>query len=84
MRACMQVVVRAVLTARSEAWGSHVNPDRLADLMDAIHNIPILVQHWETCDQDLLKEMLMAYESKWKEGPPLREIYEQAMAANSE
>ena len=41
--ACMAVLYRATLTARRWGWSSHVSPEHLADLMDAIHNIPDLV-----------------------------------------
>lgn len=71
----------AVLDARVVGRQSNVEPERLADLMDAIHNIPSLVQHWEHCDEELLKEMLLDYERRWqKQGPCLRTIYEQALA----
>lgn len=49
----------AILEARASAWQADVNPERLADLMDAIHNLPTLVQHWETCDQELFKATLL-------------------------
>jgi hypothetical protein len=83
-RACMRVLYIAILDARSAGWQSDVNPARLADLMDAIHNIPNLVQNWEGCNQDLMKSMLLDYERKWRsEGPCLKTIYEQALANES-
>lgn len=84
-RACMRVIYMATLDARAAGWQSEVNPERLADLMDAIHNIPSLVQNWENCDQNLLKGMLLDYEQNWKaDGPCLRTIYDQALADYSE
>jgi hypothetical protein len=75
----------AILDARASGWQSDVNPERLADLMDAIHNLPTLVQHWDTCDQARLKNMLLDYERKWGNsgGPCLRTIYEQALEDDS-
>lgn len=79
-RACMRVIYMAILDARVAGWQSDVNPERLADLMDTIHNIPNLVQHWESCDVDSSKERLLNFERKWKEdGPYLRAIYEQSL-----
>lgn len=76
----MRVIRIAVLDARASAWQSEVNPERLADLMDAIHNIPGLVQHWEAGEQELLKGRLLNFERKWRDdGPCLRTIYEQAL-----
>jgi hypothetical protein len=80
LQACMRVIRFAVLDARAAAWQSEVNAERLADLMDAIHNIPGLILHWDACDQDVLKRKLLAFERKWKDdGPCLRTIYEQAL-----
>ena len=74
----------AILDARVAGWQSDVNPERLAALMDAIHNIPGLVRNWESCDQDLLKSKLLDYERKWRsDGPCLRTIYEQFLADGS-
>jgi hypothetical protein len=76
MRAWMRVVTIAVLDARVAGWRGEVNPERLADLMDAIHNIPAAVQRWESSDAESLKSMLLDYERKWKsDGPCLRTIY---------
>jgi hypothetical protein len=37
---------------------------RLADLMDAVHNIPELAAHWERCDEGLLRGMLGHYDAR--------------------
>jgi hypothetical protein len=80
LRACMRVIYHAALDARMAGWNGDVDARRLADLMDAIHNIPSLVQNWESCDENLLKSKLLDYERKWRsEGPCLRAIYEQAI-----
>ena len=65
LRACMEVVSRAIIDARFSAMNNNVDPQRLADLMDAVHNIPQLIQNWDTCDQNLLKGMLGEYDRKW-------------------
>ena len=81
LRACLRVIYMASLDARASGWSGDVNADRLADLMDAIHNLPYLIQNWEKCDEHLLKSMLLDYERKWHDdGPCLRTIYEQELS----
>lgn len=77
----MQVLRMAILDARAAAWQSDIDSERLGDLMDAIHNIPAFVQHWENCNQEQFMATLLAYEKKWgrRHGPCLRTIYEQAL-----
>ena len=36
----------------------------LADLMDAIHNLPYLVQHWDRCNEALLRGMLEDFDGR--------------------
>ncbi len=82
LRACLRVIYMASLDARVAGWGGDVNAERLADLMDAIHNIPGLILNWENCDEDLLKSMLLDYEQKWRdEGPSLYTLYEQELSS---
>jgi hypothetical protein len=47
--ACMKVICKAAIYARDQGWRGSVDPMDIADLMDAIHNIPELVQNWERC-----------------------------------
>jgi hypothetical protein len=50
LSACMAVMFQASLGCRSWGWSGEVSAEHLADLMDAIHNIPALVRQWELCD----------------------------------
>jgi hypothetical protein len=70
------------MKARMWGWQGTVPAEQLADLMDAIHNIPMLVQHLENCDLEWLKQSLEQYERKWAKsgGPCLRTIYENALS----
>ncbi len=85
-RACLQVLTWAILQARAWAWQKQVPIEQLADLMDAVHNIPSFLERWEACDQGLLMAMLNDFEQKWasSSGLALRSIYEQEMTAQSE
>jgi hypothetical protein len=42
-----------------------VSPAQIADLMDAVHNIPEMIQYWERCDVDLLRRTLQHYDNRW-------------------
>jgi hypothetical protein len=61
----MEVMFQASLGCRSWGWSGEVSAEHLADLMDAIHNIPALVRQWELCDVEWLRADLMAYQRKW-------------------
>jgi hypothetical protein len=55
----------------------------VADLMDAVHNIPWLLQNWEDCDIEFLRTaFLQVYEKKWltKGGPALCQVFDQVVA----
>ena len=85
LRACLRVVYMASIDARMAGWSGDVNAERLADLMDAIHNIPHLIQNWDQCNEDLLKSNLLDYERKWFDaGPCLRTIYEHELSKRIE
>jgi hypothetical protein len=71
LRACLAVLHRACIHGRllgyeGERSGLSVDRSRLlADLMDAVHNIPDLITRWPDCDRDLLRDMLAAFDAKW-------------------
>jgi hypothetical protein len=71
LRACLAVLYRACIHARllgyeGERNGLSVDKSRLlADLMDAVHNIPDLITRWPSCNQDLLRGMLADFDTKW-------------------
>ncbi|MAF26849.1 MAG: hypothetical protein QF819_02585 [Gemmatimonadota bacterium] len=72
--ACLEVLSRAILEARATAHRgqekglSAGESARLADLMEAVHNIPALLNRWEECDEAWLTEGLRVYDSAWAEG----------------
>jgi len=81
MRACLAVLHRAAIEARTlgyEGTETGLSPRRsaqLADLMDAIHNIPELLARWEQCDETLLVGMLRDYDQRWSPLANLAEVY---------
>jgi hypothetical protein len=86
LQACLRVLTWAILKARAWAWQKQVPVEQLADLMDAVHNIPGLLGKWESCNQGLLLAMLEDFERKWASsgGLALRSIYEQEVNTGSE
>ncbi len=84
LAAVFQVLYQATLLARMMGWhGSETGltsaqADQLADLMDAVHNLPGLAQSWERCDEALLRGMLRDYDTRWQAG--LLTIYDETVA----
>ena len=87
--ACLEVIYQAALEARALAWGnlrlgkrlSRRRQEQVAALMDAIHNIPHLLNDWERCDQQWLRQSLLAYDEKWAatDGVRLSMVYDQTV-----
>jgi hypothetical protein len=82
LKACLAVLYHAAIQGRLLGWeGERTGLSRerctqLADLMDAVHNIPGLVQRWEECDEALLRSMLSDYDEKWNPSARLLEVYD--------
>jgi hypothetical protein len=78
-----------MLEARLIGYGGHEHglsaddSDRLADLADAVHNLPDLVARWEEVNEPLLRGMLGDYDQKWGHRSTLRLLvtYEEALRA---
>jgi len=84
LSACLKVLSRACIEARQLAWnGEHTGltsrqSAELAALMDAVHNIPYLLQNWERCDEELLRGMLADFDQRYRGSPFLLGVYDQA------
>ena len=72
LSACLEVLERATIHARYILYGGHSGgltaeqSDCLADLMDAVHNIPGLLNRWEDCNEPLLRTFLAVFDEKWR------------------
>jgi hypothetical protein len=66
LSAYLAVLRDATIYARNWAAGD-VSPGKLGDLMDAIHNIPELLNRWEDCDEPSLRSALESYDKRWIE-----------------
>ena len=73
LSACLEVLRQATIHARLIAYGGHQagltaqQSDCLADLMDAVHNIPDLLNRWEECDEHMLRYILDSFDHKWRD-----------------
>jgi hypothetical protein len=91
LSACLEVLHRAAIYARLLGWNgdkvglSVEEATYLGHLMDAVHEIPRLLQRWETCDEDLLRGMLEDLETKFTPRDDLRaglrHVYRDTIAA---
>ncbi len=77
--ACLDVMRHAILQARVWGWEGVVPAEQLADLMNAVHNIPGRIMHWDARQDEEIKRELEAHERKWARdgGPCLCTQYEQ-------
>ena len=79
LKACLEVIRMAVLVSRVWGWQKQIDAEQLADLMDAIHNIPNINQHWtRDSSLEILRE-IESYDNKWTKsgGLSLKSRYEQ-------
>ncbi len=65
LNACLEVMRDAFLQARAWGWNKNVPAEQLADLMDAMHNIPNYIQNWDDFGVYAIKESLQMYDQKW-------------------
>ena len=72
LSACLEVLLQATIHARLIGYDGHdtgltpAQSDCLADLMDAVHNIPDLLKRWEECDEPFLRSFFEAFDQKWE------------------
>jgi hypothetical protein len=62
--ACLAVLHRAISFTCS-------NPDdheQVTDVMNAVRDIPELIQAWERCDETVLRRSLQACDARWPTG----------------
>ena len=52
----------------------------VAAIADAVHNLAYLAQHWETCDEQLLRSMLADCDERYPSTPGLLETYDRVSA----
>jgi hypothetical protein len=73
LEAILRVLYCATLEARIMGWQGSERASfpesecrRLAALMDVVHNLPHLLQRWETVDEPRLRRSFREHDEKWK------------------
>src|SRR6185312_1240965 len=72
LTAFLLVLTQAVLAGRMLGYAGHATglakdqSDKLADLTDAVHNIPYQIENWDRCNEGLFRGMLAKYDQKWR------------------
>ncbi len=79
LSACLTVLRDAILACRFAAWHCGWSPEQVADLMDAIHNIPEHIQKWDKWTVEFLRACLRGYDDKWgtMTGPVLCRVFDE-------
>ena len=75
----MYVLHWTFLKARMWGWSGSVNPAMLADLMDAVHNLPHMIAHWTDETDERLRLELSTFDQRWPEMAFLISHYENAL-----
>lgn len=65
LSAYLVVLHQALLWGRLLSNHSPANADHINDLMDAVHNLPLLLRTWEECDEGWLQADLKRYTDRW-------------------
>jgi hypothetical protein len=84
LAACLDVLYRAAIAARMLGYEGHerglspAQADQLAELMDAVHELPNLIGDWGRCDESLLRGTLESYDTRW--GGHLLDAYDRKVA----
>ncbi|MGD0901136.1 MAG: hypothetical protein ABR915_25180 [Thermoguttaceae bacterium] len=61
----LEFIYRVMLTARVMGWQA-APAEQIADLMDAVHNLPVLLRRWDDFDKGLFREHVAEYDKKWR------------------
>lgn len=86
LTACFEVLHWATVRLRLLGYSGETNglppsvASEVATIADAVHNLPYLAQHWETCDEQLLRSLLAACDERYPSTPGLLEIYDRVSA----
>lgn len=84
LAACLAVLERAAIRLRLLGYaGEHgglgpAESREVVALADAVHNLPYLIQHWDTCDESRLRGMLQDCDSQFPDAAGLLAAYEDA------
>ena len=84
LKACLTLLYHVTIEARLLGWEGERDDlakercKQVADLMDAVHNVPWLAQRWEECDEQRLRDFLRGYDETWRPRARLLDVYDLA------
>ncbi len=92
-QSCLNLLYLATTHVRSLAWSgsgsirtrlSRSHQEQIADLMNAVHNLPLLLINLDKLDEARLREDLQKYDEKWSGVYPLKllDSYEKGLAGD--
>jgi len=86
LAACLAAIQCAALRIRLLGYAGEVDgltpagAAEVAALADAVHNLPYLIQHWDRCNEALLRGMLEDCDKRFPGELNLLNAYDQAEA----
>ena len=86
LAACFSALYSATIRLRLLGYAgerSGLSPAQASEIVaraNAVHNLPHLAQHWETCDEELLRGMLGDCDRQFPNGRSLLDAYDLADA----
>ena len=75
---CATLRLRLLGYAGEKGGLSAIRASEIAALADAVHNLPRLAQHWDRCNEALLRGMLEDFDRRFPEGSSLLDAYNHA------
>jgi hypothetical protein len=77
----LDFIFEVTLLARALAW-QNASQEQIADLMDAIHNLPALMRDWGRFDAVRFRHSLKGYDQRWHkdEGRTLLKMFEDCVS----
>jgi len=84
LAACLAAIECALVRLRVLGWSSErgeleqAGAAEIASLADAVHNLPYLIQHWDRCDESLLRAMLQDCDHRFPGSRNLLDVYDTA------
>jgi hypothetical protein len=66
LSAYLNVLYHAINRVKLLSYADKPDVKQIADLMDAVHNLPRLLIRWDLCDEDWLLEYLSGYYETWR------------------
>jgi hypothetical protein len=78
LAAYLEFIDRVIINARVMGW-QNAPHEHIADLMDAVHNLPYYLSRWPEFDRDVFRVFLKGYDAKWPAGIRLLNVLDDCL-----